>query len=141
MPPATSKPRPHRWLSLPQLLERLLADPVQGAKLVGKARKRQLEFVRRLVPRTERRNSIHLKKKVGTRWYVSTTALETLLPDNVASASKLERDVENLHERHRGLERRVNGHGSKLRDLTRRIEELEQNYAVLLRSIGKARLK
>jgi hypothetical protein len=120
------RPRRQRWISIPEVLESLAKNyPAFVAKLEGKPRKRQLEVVRRLVRRAERRDACRFTKRVDGDIFVNVDTLESLLPVDVEKVAAVERDVENLHERHRGLERRVNGHGSKLRDHDKRLALLE----------------
>ena len=121
------RPRRQRWISIPEVLESLGKKyPAFVAKLEGKPRKRQLEVVRRLVRRAERRDACRFTKRVDGDIFVNVDTLEALLPVDVEKVAVVEQDVANLHERHRGLERRVNGHGSKLRDHDRRLALLEQ---------------
>jgi hypothetical protein len=140
-------PRPERWLPMAEVLDRLLAAeeehasgaPPEPSALSLKPRKRQIEYVRRMVRRVERRETWRVTKRIGPYIYVSTRALEFLLPEGITTTS--ERKLENLHHSHRDLMRRVNGYGSKLRDLQNRltiVEEIQQHIADSQAAIAKA---
>lgn len=108
------KPRRSRWLSIAEVVVRLIErDP----RLAARPRKRQLECARRLVRRVERRDSTRLTRRAGRELFVNVDALSSLLPIDVARLHGIDASLADLHQRHRQLERRVNGHGSKIREL------------------------
>lgn len=121
------RPRRQRWISVPEVLENLSQKyPAFAKKVEGRPRKRQLEMVRRLVRRAERRDAWRFTKRVDGELFVSLNALEALLPVNAESLSKIERDQDALDEKQRTLQRQVNGHGSKIRELEQRVQNLEE---------------
>ncbi len=121
-----SRPRRQRWLSIGEVAERLAQ---LYPKLGDKTRKRRLEAVRRLVRRAERRDSTRFTKRAGRDLYVSVDALSSLLPVDVARLDSIDASLADLHQRHRQLAARVNGHGSKLRDLETRMAKAEELQA------------
>lgn len=131
------RPRRQRWISIPEVLEGLSKKyPAFVAKLEGKPRKRQLEVVRRLVRRAERRDACRFTKRVDGDIFVNVDTLEALLPVDVEKVAVVEQDVANLHERHRGLVKQVNGHGAKLRDHDQRITLLEKEQQLTAKYIA-----
>lgn len=136
------RPRKTRWISIPEILDGLSKNyPQLAARLANKPRRRQLEAVRRLVFRAERRDSERYTKRVDGDIFVRVESVESLLPVDVTRVGEIERDVEGLHESHRDLTRKVNGHGSKLRDHEKRIvntEEIQRNLADAQLAMAKA---
>jgi hypothetical protein len=105
-------------------------------KLASKPRKRRLEAVRRLVRRAEQRDSTRFTKRAGRELYVSVDALSSLLPVDVARLDSIDSSLADLHQRHRQLASRVNGHGSKIRDLEGRIGKAEELQAATTDAIA-----
>lgn len=136
------RPRRQRWVSIPEVLDSLHKTyPTFAAKLSGKPRKRQLETVRRMVRRAERRDACRFTKRVDGDVYVSVDALEALLPVDVETVAVVEKGLVDLHQSHRVLQRQVNGHGAKLRDHGKRlgsIEEIQRHLADAQLSTAKA---
>lgn len=117
------KPRRHRWLSIAEVAAKLLE---LYPKLATKPQKRRLETVRRMVRRAERRDAARFTKRAGRDLYVSVDALSSLLPVDASMIDRLEVAVARLHGEHRQLAARVNGHGSKIRNLEKRADKTEQ---------------
>jgi len=117
------RPRRSRWLSIVEVAAKLTE---RYPALASRPRKRQLEAARRLVRRVERRDATRLTRRAGRELYVSVDALSALLPLDVARLDGIDQSLADLHQRHRDLERRVNGHGSKLRDHEKRIQKGEE---------------
>lgn len=112
---------------MPEVLENLSQKyPAFAKKVEGRPRKRQLEIVRRLVRRAERRDSWRFTKRVDGDLYVSLNALEALLPVDVETLSSVERSVDALNEKHRALQRQVNGQGSQLREVKAEIADMRE---------------
>lgn len=114
---------------MPEVLEGLRDPkkyPTFAAKLEGRPRKRQLEMVRRLVRRAERRDAWRFTKRVDGELFVSIAALDALRPVDVETLTAVERSVEALNDKNRGLQRQVNGQGSKLRELEARVANVEE---------------
>lgn len=117
-----SRPRRHRWLSIAEVAGKLAE---RFPDLSARPRKRQLEAARRLVRRAERRDSTRFTKRAGRELYVSVDALSSLLPVDAAVVDRLESSVARLQQDHRQLSTRVNGHGSKIRQLDERVSKTE----------------
>jgi len=107
-------PRRDRWLSLIEVAD-LLAKEIP--RVAGLSRKRKREHVLRLVRRVERRDNERISKQVGREWYVSRNAVDAMQRWEPEALSELERAVEDLHAKSREQDRRINGHGSRLRTL------------------------
>ena len=108
------RPRRDRWLSLLEVAELLSRELPRIATL---SRKRRREYVLRLVRRVEKRDDDRISKLVGRAWYVSRNAVDALQRWEPEALSELERAVEDLHAKSKEQERRINGHGSRLRTL------------------------
>jgi len=108
------RPRRDRWLSLLEVAELLARELPRIATL---SRKRRREYVLRLVRRVEKRDDDRISKLVGRAWYVSRNAVDALQRWEPEALSELERAVEDLHAKSKEQERRINGHGSRLRTL------------------------
>lgn len=123
------------WVSIPEILAGLPKNyPELAARLAGKPRKRQLEAVRRLVYRAERRDSERYTKRVDGDIFVRVDSVESLLPADVAKLGEVVESIQNLHQSQRGLQRQVNGYGAKLRDHEKRIATNEE----ITRHLGEA---
>jgi hypothetical protein len=116
------KPRRHRWLSIAEVAAKLTE---LFPKLATKPQKRRLETVRRMVRRAERRDAARFTKRAGRDLFVSVDALSSLLPVDASMIDRLEVAVARLHQEHRQLAARVNGHGSKIRNLEQRADKTE----------------
>jgi hypothetical protein len=114
-----------RWLSLTELAE-LLKD--QHPKLASLNRHNLRRYVRRLVQRLERRDGEDYTRRVGGRRevQVSLLALETLRPYDAKAFTELGIDVAQLVQQARGFSRRLNGHGSRLREAEKRLSAVEK---------------
>lgn len=117
------RPRRHRWLTIAEVAAKLAElYPL----LAGKPQKRKLEAVRRMVRRAERRDAARFTKRSGRDLYVSVDALSSLLPVDAAMLDRLEVAVARLHQDHRQLVARVNGHGSEIRKLNVHAKESQE---------------
>lgn len=123
--------RRDRWLSIPDVADIVLNRTNRVAtELKGKPRKRQLEAVRRLVARAERRDDTRLTKRIGRDIYVRFDALESLLPADVETVTRLEVAVIDIAAKTKQTARTVNGHGSMLRSYGQRLSTLEEEQRV-----------
>ncbi len=120
------KPRRHRWLSIAEVATKLAEI---FPKLATKPQKRRLEAVRRMVRRAERRDAARFTKRSGRDLFVSVDALSSLLPVDASMIDRLEVAVARLHQEHRLLAKRVNGHGSEIRKLNTWAKESQEFQA------------
>jgi hypothetical protein len=126
--------RPHRqrWLSIPEVLSSMASRyPAFYEKLAPMNRKAQLQAVRRLVQRAERRDAWRFTKRVSGDIYVNVDALEALLPVDVETVAIVAKNLADLHQSHRDLRRRVSGHGSKIRQLNTDVEKVKEKQRLL----------
>lgn len=128
------RPRRDRWLSFTEIGELMVKHRPTLANL-SKADRRQ--YVRRVVQRAERRDEVRYTKRVGKALFVSRNALEHLLPYNAEAISELERGQADLRQKQDLQERQLNGHGSRLRDHSKRLGILEAKHAALLEYMVK----
>lgn len=122
-------PRRDRWLSFSEIGELMVKHRPVLANL-SKADRRQ--YVRRVVKRAERRDEVRYTKRVGRALFVSRNALEHLLPYNGETISELERGQAAIRQNQALQERQLNGHGSRLREHSKRLSVLEEKQAALL---------
>ncbi len=108
------RPRRDRWLSLLEVADLLARELPRIGTL---SRKRRREYVLRLVRRVEKRDEDRISKRVGRCWYVSRNAVDALQRWEPEALSELEKAVEHLHAKSKEQDRRINGHGSRLRTL------------------------
>ena len=124
-----SRPRRDRWLTLVQVAELL--------KLTHATKAARRRHVLRLIRGVEYRTRTQLARRFGNRLYVSVNALEALLPitENMA---ELERQMGAIRQNQDSLNRKVNGHGSRIRKL-----ELGQQFTAdyLAKMAGLDRVK
>ena len=126
------KPRPHRWLSIPDVTDLVLARSNRVAERLKKLPRRyQVQHVRRLVLRAERRDEVKLTKRHGGDIYVRFDALENLLPVDSATITKLEVDVVRVAADNRQIWRHVGGHGTQLRDHAKRLTKVEKKTELI----------
>ena len=126
------RPRRSRYISIPEVLEQLPKRyPKLWAELEPLSRKRQLERVRRLVQRAQRRDGWRFTKRVGRELYIKVDALAALDPPAADVAAAVVSGLEDLHQRHRGLQRKVNWHSAKLRDHDQRLDNQEDKQRAL----------
>lgn len=107
-------PRRDRWLSLLEVAALLDSLEPRLSKLSKRERRR---WVRRIAQRAERRDSERYTKRVGRELYVSRNAVETLMPWSPEQLSELERNQARLVQNHKALQRQVNGHGARIKNL------------------------
>jgi hypothetical protein len=120
-----------RWLSIPDVADVMLQRTNRIAeRLKRKSRKRQLETVRRMVVRAELRDEVRITKRIGRALYVRFDALESMLPADVETVTRLEVAVIDAAKKTKQIQRHVNGHGSVLRDHSKRIRTLEEEQEV-----------
>lgn len=119
---AMSRPRRSRWLSIPEVVGKLVE---RYPDLAQRPRKRQLEAARRMVRRAELRDATRFVKRVGRDLYVSLDGLSSLLPVEVARLDQLDASVADLHQRHRQIAKVVNRQSEKIADHDRRIQKVE----------------
>lgn len=117
-----SRPRRQRWLSIPEVVAKLVE---RYPDLASKSRKRQLEAARRLVRRVERRDSTKLVRRVGRGLYVSVEGMSSLLPVDVARLDQLDQSMADLHQRHRQIAKEVSRQNAKIVGHDQRLEKVE----------------
>lgn len=128
------KPRP-RWLSIPDVTDLVLARSNKIAERLRKLPRRyQVQHVRRLVLRAERRDESKMTKRHGGDIFVRLDALESLLPVDAATITTLEVDVVKVADETRKIWRHVGGHGAQLRDHAKRLTKVEKKTAILARA-------
>lgn len=128
------KPRPHRWLSIPDVTDLVLARSNKVAERLKKLPRRyQVQHVRRLVLRAERRDESKLTKRHGGDIYVRFDAIESLLPVDAATITKLEVDVVKVAAENRKIWRHVGGHGVQLREHDKRLGKVEKKTEIIAR--------
>lgn len=127
-------PRRSRWLSISDVTDIVLQRSNKVAeKLLKLPRRYQVQHVRRLVIRAERRDEQRITKRVSGDIYVRFDALESLLPVDVATVTRLEVDVVKVATETRKIWRHVGGHGVQLREHTKRIAKVEKKQEILAR--------
>ncbi len=131
-------PRRTRWLSIPALAE-LMAKRTSAVaeELKTKSRKRQLETIRRMVDQVERRDETRLTKRIGRAVYVRFDALESLLPVDVETVTRLEVAVVDVVAETKHIVRIQKDHYSRLREHGRRIRSLEEEQEVTTAYLAK----
>ena len=120
----------NRWLSTRELGELLAKRYPKVAKLSPWHR---AQYARRLVRRAEKLEGVRCVKWEGRRIRISVRALDALLPPDVATIDRLGIAFSELHQSHRALRGKVNGHGSRLHDHDRRLKIVEKKQAILAR--------
>jgi hypothetical protein len=120
-----------RWLSIPDVTDLVLGRTNKVAeRLKNRSRKRQLEAVRRLVTRAEQRDDVRITKRLSGDIYVRFDAIESLLPADAATVTRLEVSVIQAADETRKIWRHVGAHGTRLRDHDKRIQTLEEEQAL-----------
>lgn len=129
------KPRRSRWLSISDVTDIVLQRSNKVAERLRKLPRRyQVQHVRRLVLRAERRDDARITKRVSGDIYVRLDAVEALLPVDVATITGLELGQQQLAGETRKLWRHVGSHGSTLRDHAKRISKVEKKAEILARA-------
>jgi hypothetical protein len=123
-PPAP--PRRDRWLSLIEVADIM--------KLANPKRDERRRSVRRAVQRAEKRDDCRYTKRVGKCLYVSVSALETLLPYDAESFTRLGRSVADIAQIQREHGRQLNGIGSRVRVVEQKVKTLAETDRALLRA-------
>jgi hypothetical protein len=123
-------PRKDRWLSLLEVAN-LLARAIP--RLSEMTVKRRREYILRLVRRVERRDDERISKRVGREVFVSRNAVDALQKWEPEALSELQRSVAHLHEKSKEHTRRINDHGSKLRELAEKQRLADQYIAGMAR--------
>jgi hypothetical protein len=118
------RPRRDRWLSLLEVAD-LLARQIPRVGNLNRKRKR--EYVLRLVRRVERRDGSRMSKLVGREWFVSRNGVDALRRWEPEALSELEAAVSHLHQKSRDHDRRLNAHGSRIRELAEK-QRLADDY-------------
>lgn len=120
------KPR-IRWVSIPEVTDIVLARSNKVAhRLRSRPRRSQLQAVRRLVVRAEQRDDTRITKRVSGDIFVRFDALESLLPADAETVTRLEVDVAEVAGETRKIWKHVGAHGHKLREHARKIQNLEE---------------
>lgn len=92
-----------------------MAEVADLMKLPPASARRRAEKVRRLIERMSERDGTEYLKRIGRRYYVSTAALEQLLPWEPGTLHQLREDVDDLRAEVTEQNRRLNDHGAQLR--------------------------
>lgn len=122
-----SRPRPHRWVSIPDVTDIVLQRSNKVAeKLRTRPRRAQLQAVRRMVLRAERRDETRITKRVSGDIYVRFDAVEALLPADAASITRLEVGQVQLTAETRKLWRAVGGQKQEIRNHETRLQKVEE---------------
>lgn len=136
------KPRRDRWVSIPDVAEQVLKRTNKIAeRLKDKPRRAQLQAVRRLVLRAERRDEVRLTKRVSGDIYVKFDAIESLLPTDAETVTRLEVAAVEQAQQTRHIRRQLGDTNSRVRDHEKRIKTLEEEqeltseYLVKLQAI------
>lgn len=129
-----TRARRSRWLSIADVTDVILQRSNRAAARLQKlTRRHQIQHVRRLVLRAERRDDQRITKRVSGDIYVRFDALEALLPLDVASVTRLEVDVVKVASETKKIWRHVGGHGAQLRDHSKRIGKVEKKQELFAR--------
>lgn len=115
------------WLSLLEMADVLAKQMPRVAAL---SRKRRRETVLRLVRRVERIEGNRISKRVGREWFVNVTAVDALRKWDPDSLHELARSVRDLHQKSDDDRRKINAHGSKLREHDTRLGILEEKQKI-----------
>ncbi len=116
-----------QWLSIPDLTDQILKRTNRFARrIAGKSRRCQLQAVRRLVVRAERRDEERFTKRLGKEIFVRAEAVEALLPDDHETLSRVEGKVLEHAREIRRISSAQNGQGARLRDHAKRLEIVEK---------------
>lgn len=108
MTAACRKIRVGRYLSMAEVADLM--------KLPASSANRRAERVRRLIVRMGERDGTSYLKRIGRRYYVSTAALEQLLPWDPGTLHQIRADVEDLQRGQSEQNKRLNDHASQLRN-------------------------
>lgn len=123
------RPRRDRWLTLIEVAEIM--------KLAHPNRDERRRYVRRAIRRAEQRDGCSYTKRVGKlgQLYVSVSALETLLPYDAETFTKLGRSVADIAQIQRDHKRQIQGHGARLRVVEKDVRNLEEADRALAEAI------
>jgi hypothetical protein len=123
-----------QWLSIPDVTDQILQRSNRFARrIAGKGRRAQLQAVRRLVVRAERRDEERFTKRLGKEIYVRAEAVESLLPDDHETLTRVEQHVQDHAKVIKRISVLQSGHGNRLRDHAKRLDILEKKQALLTR--------
>lgn len=129
------RPRRDRWLSIADVTDIVLQRSNKVAEQIRKLPRRyQVQHVRRLVLRAERRDEEQITKRISGDIYVRLAAVELLLPVDVATITNLELGQRNQATETRKLWRHVGSHGSALREHEKRLRKVEKKQVILARA-------
>lgn len=130
------RPKRCRWYSIPDVLEQILKRTNKFARrIAGKPRRQQLQAVRRLVMRAERRDESRLTKRLGREIYVKAEAIEELLPDEHTSLGRLESQLVEVASFTKRISVLVSGQGNRLRQHEKRLATVEQKQEIAARIV------
>jgi hypothetical protein len=129
------KPRATRWLSISDVTDIVLQRSNKVADRLRKLDRRyQVQHVRRLVLRAERRDEEQITKRVSGDIFVRFTAVESLLPIDAATITSLEIGQVKQATETRKLWRHVGSHGATLREHEKRMRKVERKQEILARA-------
>lgn len=120
-------PRRDRWLSLVEVASIM--------KLTQPKREERRRYVRRAIRRAEERDGCSYTKRVGKCLYVSVMALETLMPYDAETFTRLGRSVADMAQIQREHGRQINGHGSRIRAVEKTTKNLLERDAAVSRAL------
>lgn len=118
--------RRERWLSLVEV-----ADLLKMTQTNRAARRRA---ALRVVRMAERLNETRLTKRFGNKVFVSTVMVETLFPLGQDRIFNVEAGLAQLAQKHRALDRKVIGHGSRIAKVEKQ-HELTRDYLQKLQAL------
>ncbi len=132
------RPRRDRWLSIPEVLERIArGNPTFFERIRDKTRRYQLLAVRRLIRQVEKRDNAVISKRFNGNWYVSFESAVLLMTPGEVNLDSLDRNLGDLVHEHRELVKRVNDNCSRLRDHARSIAKLSEKQTETTRYLAR----
>ena len=93
-----------------------MAEVADLMRLPPASARARAEKVRRLIVRMGTRDGANYLHRVGRRYYVSTAALEQLLPWDPGTLHQIRVDVEDLQRGFSEQNKRLNDHAAQLRN-------------------------
>lgn len=127
-----ARSRRSRWLSIPEVLEQILMRSNRFAKrIASRGRRAQLQAVRRLVIRAERRDDMRLTKRLGRDILVKVDALDLLAPADQETVTRLSLELTEVVRSTKQLRTQQNGQALTIREHEKRLEKVERKTDLL----------
>lgn len=121
-----------RWASIPDITDLVLGRTNKLAeRLKSKSRRAQLQAVRRLVKRAERRDEVRITKRLSGDIFVRLDAVESLLPADAATVTRLEVAVTQVVAENRRIWTRLGAQSAKLREHDQKIGIVTEKQDIL----------